>query len=331
MKKRITIFFTGGTISMKFDPEKNSVVPGVSPEEVLSTIKDIEDFVDINIVRFSDLGGPQMNCEVQYDLAEAIIKEIEKDEIDAIIVTHGTDTLEETAYFLDLTIKSEKPVVVVGAMRNASELGYDGPANLAGAIVTAISERSKNRGVLVVLNNEINDASEVIKMNTLSLSTFKSPAFGPLGIIDDNKAIYYREVTKNRQYIGLTGIEPDVRVLKTYADMEGELIDYCVDVLKIDGLVIEGMGRGNVPVLVAKSIKNAIDKGIPVVICSRCPIGRVLDTYGYEGGGKHLRSMGTILGGDLPGHKARIKLMLALAKTKDLEEIRKLFESGLYI
>jgi L-asparaginase len=209
-------------------------------------------------------------------------------------------------------------------------LGFDGPSNLAASLITATSEESKGRGVLVVMNNEINAAAEVMKMNTVSLDTFKSPAFGPLGVIDNNMAIYYRSVSKKKQYIGLTSVDPDVRVLKTYADMVGELIDYCVDVLKIDGLVIEAMGRGNVTISLAYSIEKAIKKGVPVVICSRCPMGRVLDTYGYEGGGRHLRNMGTILGGDLSGHKARIKLMLALGKTRDMNEIREIFESGLY-
>lgn len=329
-KKKISIFFTGGTISMKIDPKTNSVIPGLSPEEILSSVSDVHNLADINIVHFCDLAGPQMTSQVQYDLSMVINNELKKDEIDAVVVTHGTDTLEETAYFLDMTINSEKPVIVVGAMRNNSELGFDGASNLAGAIITALSRDSKNRGTLVVLNNEINSAYEVIKMKTLSLDTFTSPSFGPLGIIDNNKAIYYRISTNNKQYIGLTNIDNDVRVFKTYIEMGRELIDYCVDVLKIDGLVIEAMGRGNVPIAVVYGIENAIKKGIPVVICSRCPVGRVLDTYGYEGGGRHLRNMGAILGGDLPGHKARIKLLLALGKTKNLNEIREIFESGLY-
>ncbi len=331
MKKKISIFFTGGTISMKYDPESQSVIPGLSPEEILATIPGLENFAEIKAVRFCDLGGPQMTSQMQYDLSKAVNEDLAKNDVEAVIVTHGTDTLEETAYFLDLTIDSIKPVVVVGAMRNASELGFDGPSNLAAAIITALSEHSKDKGTLVVMNNEINAASEVMKMNTLSLDTFNSPAFGPLGIIDDNKAIYYRNISRNKQYIGLNSIEADVRVFKTYTNMDGEIIDYCTNVLKIDGLIIEAMGRGNVPISVAYAIGRAIESDIPVVICSRCPIGRVLDTYGYEGAGKHLTRMGAILGGDLPGHKARIKLMLILGKTKDSKEIRELFESGLYI
>jgi L-asparaginase len=329
-KKKVTIFFTGGTISMKIDPERNAVIPGLNPTDILTTAKGIENFAEIKAISFGNFAGPQMTCQKMYELSDAINLELAQDDISAVIVTHGTDTLEETAYFLDLTVKSGKPIVVVGAMRNSSEMGYDGPANLAGAMITAVSDDSRHRGVLVVLNNEINAASEVMKMNTLSLDTFTSPAFGPLGIIDDNKAIYYRITENNRQYIGLTNVQPNVRVLKTYADMDNKLIDYCVDELEVDGLVIEAMGRGNVPVSVAYAIERAINKEIPVVICSRCPIGRVLDTYGYEGGGRHLREMGIILGGDLTGHKARLKLMLALGKTRDLDEIRRLFERGLY-
>ncbi len=328
MTNQIVIFFTGGTITMKIDPESNSVKPGLSPNEMLSTIQGIEQFAHLRVIHFSDLAGPQMTCDVMHRLSRQINKQLEHPEVKAVVVTHGTDTLEETAYFLELTINSEKPVVVVGAMRSSSELGFDGPSNLAAGIVTAGAEESRNRGVLVVLNNEINAASEVTKTDTVSLHTFKSPAFGPLGIIDNNQAIYYRNIT-SKQYIGLSKVLPDVRVLKTYADMDNELIDFCAN-LPVDGLVIEALGRGNVPPSVAKALQRTIEKDIPVVVCSRCSTGRVLDTYGYEGAGRNLREMGAILGGDLPGHKARIKLMLALGKSIDRDEIKDLFERGLY-
>ncbi|NMA87458.1 MAG: asparaginase, partial [Tissierellia bacterium] len=245
-------------------------------------------------------------------------------DITAVVVTHGTDTLEETAYLLDLTINTEKPVIVVGAMRNSSELGYDGSSNLSAAICTGISKNAKNKGVLVVMNNEVNAASEVTKTNTLSLDTFKSPEFGPLGIVDNDEVIFYRDIV-NRQFINTVEIEEKVGLLKTGPGMESDIIDFYID-NGYKGIVIEALGRGNIPPKMIDGIKNAIEKNIPIVMVSRCPTGRVLDTYGYEGGGKHLRDLGVIFGKNLPGQKARIKLMLILSITNNLETIKKLFE-----
>ena len=244
-----------------------------------------------------------------------------------MIVTHGTDTLEETAYFLDLTIKHQKPVVVVGAMRNSSELGYDGSSNLSAAVCTAISPKAVNKGVLVVLNNEVNAAAEVTKTNTLSLNTFQSP-YGPLGIIDTNDFIVYRDIAY-RQHVETDVVERKVDLIKAVIDMDERFIRSSVD-LGAAGIVIEAMGRGNVSPKMLEGIRYAIEKGVVVVIVSRCYSGRVFESYGYSGGGKELSDLGVIMGGDMRGPKARLKLMLALGKTTDREQIRKLFEENNY-
>ncbi len=150
------------------------------------------------------------------ELSMLVNETVNREDITAVVVTHGTDTLEETAYLLDLTINTEKPVIVVGAMRNSSELGYDGSSNLSAAICTGgISKNSRNKGVLVVMNNEVNAASEVTKTNTLSLDTFKSPEFGPLGIVDNDEVIFYRDIV-NRQFINTEEIEEKVGLLKNW-------------------------------------------------------------------------------------------------------------------
>ncbi|MFA9398762.1 MAG: asparaginase, partial [Clostridiaceae bacterium] len=253
---------------------------------------------------------------------------IEKDDIDGVVVTHGTDSLEETAYLLHLTIKSSKPVIITGSMRSASELGYDGPANLSASICTAISDKSKDRGVLVCLNDELNCASEVTKSNSMSLSAFSSPNFGPIGIVDNNEAIFYRN-SLNHDYIETDKIESDVDLIKCCAGMDSRIINHSIDD-GVKGFVIEAMGRGNVPPEMVSGIERAVKLNLPVVLVSRCFQGRVLDTYGYHGGGKELKNMGVIFGDNLPGQKARIKLMLALKVFDNTEEIKKLFEKGLY-
>ncbi|RKD32773.1 L-asparaginase [Thermohalobacter berrensis] len=313
---------------MKVDPRIDAAIPALSSEEIMAMVTNIEKYSDIEIINFARIPGPHMTPERMMELSSLVKQTINRKDITGVVVTHGTDTLEETAYLLDLTINSEKPIIVVGAMRNGSELGYDGPSNLSAAICTAISKEAMNKGVLVVMNNEVNAASEVTKTNTLSLNTFKSPEFGPLGIVDNDEVIFYREII-NRCHINTEKIEAKVALIKCAAGMDSDLINYCVD-LGYKGIVIEALGRGNVPPNMLDGIKKAIANDMPVVIVSRCPTGRVLDTYGYLGAGKNLRKLGAIFGDNLPGQKARIKLMLALGKTRDIETIRSIFEKNVY-
>lgn len=168
-----------------------------------------------------------MTPDLMLELSKLYREPYRGDDISGVIITHGTDSLEETAYFLDLNIQCDKPIVVVGSMRNASELGYDGPSNLSAAICTAVADASKNKGVLVVLNNEVNAASEVTKTHTMSLDTFKSFAFGPLGIVDNNKVIYYRDKAPTSHILTDT-IVKDVVLIKTCAGMDDGYIKYCL-------------------------------------------------------------------------------------------------------
>ncbi|MFA6939450.1 MAG: asparaginase, partial [Clostridiaceae bacterium] len=317
-----------GTISMKVDERLKAAVPSLSSEEILSMVTGIERFAKIESYTFSNLPSPQMSPKDMIELSLYIKNILQRDDIDGVVVTHGTDSLEETAFLLDLTIRSSKPLVITGSMRSASELGYDGPANLSAAICTAISKGARNRGVLVCLNDEINCAHEVTKANSMSLNAFRSPSFGPIGIVDNNQVIFYRDNIKKEQILTDT-IDDKVVLFKCVSGMDSSLIDYSL-ASGASGIVIEGMGRGNVPPNVVPGIKNAIEKNIPVVLVSRCYEGRVLDTYGYHGGGKELRKMGVIFADNLPGQKARIKLMLALSVTKDISIIKKMFEDGIY-
>jgi L-asparaginase len=325
---KVVVIFNGGTISMKVDPKIKAAVPTLTGEEIMSMVTGIEAYAEVESYTFSSLPGPHMTIELMLKLSNYVKRFLEREDVDGIVVTHGTDSLEETAYFLDLTIKSDKPVVVTGSMRNSSELGYDGPANLAAAICTATSKASRNRGVLVCLNDELNCASEVTKSHSMHLNTFKSPEFGPIGIVDNNEAIFYRN-SLNKEYIDTAKVENNVELIKACAGMDGKLIDFCVNE-GAKGLVIEAMGRGNIPPKMAEAVERAIEKGVAVVIVSRCYKGRVLDSYGYPGGGKGLRNSGAIFGESLPGQKARIKLIVALGKTDNINEIREIFEKDHY-
>lgn len=326
--KKVAVVFNGGTISMKVDPRIKAAVPTLTGEEIMAMVTQIEQFAEVESYTFSNLPGPHMTPETMLELSRYIQNILDRKDISGVVVTHGTDTLEETAYFLDLTLESNKPIVITGAMRNSSELGYDGPANLAASICTVISETACGRGVLTCFNGELNSASEVTKTNSMSLNAFSTPNFGPIGVVDDNRVIFYRNSIKS-QHFDITHLITSVDLIKCVTGMNPKIIDFCIQE-GTKGLIIEGMGRGNIPPEMVTGVKKAIKLGIPVVIVSRCYQGRVLDSYGYPGGGKDLRNLGVILGDNLPGQKARIKLILALSQTTNLEEIKQTFEKDLY-
>lgn len=324
-KKKIAVIFTGGTISMTINKDTNAATPSLSSGDIMSLVHHIKDFAEVELIDFSAIPGPHMTPEKMMELKALVQKQCERSDIFGVVITHGTDNLEETAYLLDLTLDTPKPVVVTGSMRNASELGYDGPSNLASAILTATDNNSYKRGVLVVLNDEINDAREVTKTHTMSLDTFKSLEFGSLGIVDSNHVIYYRNQTFASSPIYTNAIESDVALIKVASGMDARMLDFLVTE-KVKGIVIEGMGRGNVPPSVMPGIRKAIDANIPVVLVSRNPLGRIMPSYGYKGGGLDLKNTGVILARNLNGQKARIALMLALSKTNNIDKLRKYFE-----
>lgn len=313
---------------MKRDEKLKAAVPAMSGEEILQMTPGIEEIADIRFLNFSMIPGPHMTPEKMFELSGTIKQKLDIEGFDGAVVTHGTDSLEETAYLVDLTSNSEKPIVFVGAMKNSSELGWDGPVNLIAAVYTAISDEACNRGVLVVMNNEIHSAAQVTKTNTHTLDTFKSVDFGPIGFIDNDKAYFYHSYTK-RQYIPADSIDSKVDLIKTACGMDDRLLKFCVD-SGAHGIVIEGMGRGNIPPLMVPGVEYALRKDIPVVLVSRCLMGKVLDSYGYPGAGKELTQRGVILGDNLPGQKARIKLMVALGLTRKVSEIKDIFEKNYY-
>jgi L-asparaginase len=326
--KKVAVVFNGGTISMTVDERIKAAVPTLTGEEIMAMVTGIEKFADIESYTFSNLPGPHMTPDIMLELSKYVQNLINRKDVEGVVVTHGTDSLEETAYLLDLTINTPKPIVFTGSMRSSSELGYDGPSNLAASICTVISEESKDRGVMVCFNGELNSASEVTKANTMSLNAFKTPNFGPIGIVDNNEVLFYRSRIK-KQNIPTNEITAKVDLITCAAGQDSSLIDFCLD-RGDSGIVIEAMGRGNVPPEMVPGIEKAVKRNAAVVIVSRCFEGRVFASYGYPGGGKDLRKLGVIFGDNLPGQKARIKLLLALSKTNDIEKVREIFEKGLY-
>ena len=327
-KKKVAIVFTGGTISMTVDEKIGAAIPTLSGEQIMSMVTNIDKVAEVEVFNFAEIPGPHVTPEKMLELKNYVNNLLLRDDICGVVITHGTDSLEETAFFLDLTITSIKPVIVTGAMRSSSELGYDGPSNLSAAVCTAISDKAVNKGVLVVLNTEVLLASEATKTNTLALNTFQSLSSGPLGVVDCNELILSKDKVR-RTLIDTNKVESKVALFKSGVGMDEDFIKFAAD-NGYKGIVIEAMGRGNIPPAMYEGVKYAREKDIPVVIVSRCHSGRVFDSYGYLGSGRDLRNLGCIFGGDLPGQKARIKLMLALGKTDNLDEIKDFFEEGIY-
>jgi len=318
------MIFTGGTISMKIDDQSHSVKPALSAGDIMENFLGPEFIKDTEVIEFSKIPSPSMTPKMMLEISRLIKKIIHEEDPIGFVIIHGTDTLEETAFFLDTSIETDIPIILTGSMKSSSDLGFDGVNNLVSSILVAKSPKTKGRGVLVVMNDQINAASEVTKSNTLTLDTFKSLDYGPLGIVDNKEVHYHRLVTVVRNKLDIDDIVDHVHLIKTVAGQDSLMMNYLIE-HGANGFVIEALGRGNVPPLMIEGIQNAIDHDIPVVIASRCPSGRTLDSYGYVGGGKFLTDMGCIMSSSLNGQKARILLMLALSKSKERDFLKNLF------
>jgi L-asparaginase len=323
--KQILVVFTGGTFSMSIDKSTGGAVPMFSGEELLQMIPYASDLADVKCYDFGKYPGPHMTPELMFELSNKIKDFIKDGNYSGVIVTHGTDTLEETAYLLDLTLNTEIPVVVIGSMKNSSEPDWDGPRNLIDAIHICLNENCRKLGVLVCLNGDINAASEVTKTFTDEVDTFTSLDFGSLGFVYKGRVIINR-LPRKLETVHTKKIVSNVDLLTVYAGMNEKFFKLSAD-SGAEGIVVEALGVGNVPPAAYEGIKYVVEKNIPVVLVSRCPAGDTLDIYSYPGAGKWLSSIGVIFAGYLNGQKARIKLMLALGLTRDHSELKKLFES----
>ncbi|MDQ0178395.1 asparaginase [Bacillus chungangensis] len=323
MKKKIFIIHTGGTIAMTEDQKTGAVAPR-DYHPLLSETGRLSELAHVITEEPFHLPSPHITPVEMLQLRNLICDAIKTKKIDGVVITHGTDTLEETAYFLDLTIKTEIPIVVTGAMRSNNEIGSDGLYNLLASTRVAASDEAKEKGVLVVLNDEIHTAINATKTHTSNVSTFQSPQYGPIGIVTKRGIIFHHLPTK-RAFFNIQDVSKRVALLKVHAGMDASLL-YAIKDLKYDGVVIEAMGQGNMPPAVIPGLQALLDAKIPIVLVSRCFNGIAQDVYEYEGGGKNLKEMGIIFANGLNGQKARIKLLIALAKTTDLQTLDALFQ-----
>lgn len=322
-RPRVRLIATGGTISNHSDGR-------LSAEELVKSMPDVERYARPEFEQFANTASSSLTLDQWLSLAKKINTLFAEDvDLAGVVVTSGTDTLEETAYFLHLTIRSEKPVVLVGSMRNPSTLGYEGAANLLQAFRVAGDPASRGKGVLVVLNGEINSAREVTKTDALRLHTFQTRGYGVLGVVDSDRVVYYRTSlkrhTKESEFDVSSITElPRVDVVLVYQGATGDVIEAIVD-QGARGIVMASAGAGAMSGTQAAGVRHAMEKGVFVVTSTRTGSGRIASRRRAAASGGTLPPTLRIAAEDLAPIKARILLMLALTKTQDGHEIQRMF------
>lgn len=322
----ITVLATGGTIAGGGDSatKSNYTAGKVGVEALVDAVPQLKNIANIKGEQLVNIGSQDMNDQVWLKLAKKINAECSK--TDGFVITHGTDTMEETAYFLDLTVKCDKPVVLVGAMRPSTAMSADGPFNLYNAVVTAADPASANRGVLVAMNDTVLDGRDVTKTNTTGVETFKSVNYGPLGYIHNGKIDYQR--TPARKHTTQTPFDvskltslPKVGIVYNYANASALPVEALVKDGYL-GIVSAGVGNGNMYKTVFDALANAAHDGVAVVRSSRVPTGSTTQDAEVDDA-----KYGFIASGTLNPQKARILLQLALTETKNPQQIQKIFNT----
>ena len=325
--RKIRILATGGTIA---GAQSAASEPGYksgtfSVEDLIRAVPKLKDLADLSAEQVANIGSQNMNHEVWLKLA-ARINDVLKGDTDGVVITHGTDTMEETAYFLSLVIKSDKPVVLVGSMRPATAIGADGPANLYNAVALAANPDAKGRGPLVVLNDEIHYAREVQKMNSTQLDTFKSPNRGRAGVMNTGQAHFFypnnaRHTTQSEFSVeGLAAKDlPRVEIVYSYANAGREIVDHLVG-KGAKGLVLAGVGDGNSTDPLMAGLAEAAKKGVAIVRSTRTGSGLVVRNVEVDDD-----ALGLIAALELNPQKARVLLMLGLLKTQDPKRLQEYF------
>ena len=305
MTKKILVLHTGGTISMQADASGAVVT---SQDNPMNHVTNPLEGIEVHALDFLNLPSPHIKPKHMLALYHKIKEEA--DNYDGVVITHGTDTLEETAYFLDTMEIPHMPIVLTGAMRSSNELGSDGVYNYLSALRVASDDKAAEKGVLVVMNDEIHAAKYVTKTHTTNVSTFQTPTHGPLGLIMKQEILYFK-TAEPRVRFDLDCIQGLVPIISAYAGMTDELIDM-LDLEQLDGLVIQAFGAGNVPKETAQKLESLLQKGIPVALVSRCFNGIAEPVYAYQGGGVQLQESGVLFVKELNAQKARLKLLIAL-------------------
>lgn len=325
-KPKIYILATGGTIAGVASSSTSTAYTAgqATIETLLAAVPEVKELADITGEQICSIGSQDMNDEVWLKLAVRINQLLNEEGYDGVLITHGTDTMEETAYFLNLTVHSDKPVILVGAMRSSTAISADGPANLYNGIAALADPDSRGHGVMCCMNNQLIDAKDMIKRHTTDCATFQGGTFGNIGYVYGDKAYYYREVTARntvRSEFDVTGLTelPKVGIVYGYANCSPIPFKAFMDA-KFDGIVLAGVGDGNFYKDVFPLAEQAVNDGILVVRSSRCPTGPTCLNGEVDDEKYHF-----VASLNLNPQKSRILLMLALTKTHDWQQIQQYF------
>ncbi|HDE3425125.1 TPA: asparaginase [Staphylococcus aureus] len=320
--KHLLVIHTGGTISMSQDQSNKVVTNDINP---ISMHKDvINQYAQIDELNPFNVPSPHMTIQHVKQLKDIILEAVTNKYYDGFVITHGTDTLEETAFLLDLILGIEQPVVITGAMRSSNEIGSDGLYNYISAIRVASDEKARHKGVMVVFNDEIHTARNVTKTHTSNTNTFQSPNHGPLGVLTKDR-VQFHHMPYRQQALENVNDKLNVPLVKAYMGMPDDIFSF-YSREGIDGMVFEALGQGNIPPSALEGIQQLVSLNIPIVLVSRSFNGIVSPTYAYDGGGYQLAQQGFIFSNGLNGPKARLKLLVALSNNLDKAEIKSYFE-----
>lgn len=320
--KHLLVIHTGGTISMSQDQSNKVVTNDINPISLHQDV--INQYAQIDELNPFNVPSPHMTIQHVKQLKDIILEAVTNKYYDGFVITHGTDTLEETAFLLDLILGIEQPVVITGAMRSSNEIGSDGLYNYISAIRVASDEKARHKGVMVVFNDEIHTARNVTKTHTSNTNTFQSPNHGPLGVLTKDR-VQFHHMPYRQQALENVNEKLNVPLVKAYMGMPGDIFSF-YSREGIDGMVIEALGQGNMPPSALEGIQQLVSLNIPIVLVSRSFNGIVSPTYAYDGGGYQLAQQGFIFSNDLNGPKARLKLLVALSNNLDKAEIKSYFE-----
>ena len=306
----VAIVTTGGTIAEKFDPKSGGLIPALSGADLIGNVPELKKYANFRVYSFSSIDSSQMTPEIWLRLSETVDEILADPKVKGVVITHGTDTMAEGSFFLDLTLTSNKPVAFTGAMRPASDPYSDGPPNLIEAVMQICSDKSHDWGVTITMNSYVNSSRTVMKTQTTNPQTFESKEKGYLGYIHD-KEVYRFNDRLYRIHLPRPKKLPRIDIIFDYSGADGSALRYAVDT-GAEGIVVEGMGSGNVNKPMYEAIKYALNKGIPVVVTTNVFYGAVHADYSDVGGGESLKKLGVILSGDLRASKSRLLLMLSL-------------------
>ncbi|HCV3873669.1 TPA: asparaginase [Staphylococcus aureus] len=320
--KHLLVIHTGGTISMSQDQSNKVVTNDINPISMHQDV--INQYAQIDELNPFNVPSPHMTIQHVKQLKDIILEAVSNKYYDGFVITHGTDTLEETAFLLDLILGIEQPVVITGAMRSSNEIGSDGLYNYISAIRVASDEKARHKGVMVVFNDEIHTARNVTKTHTSNTNTFQSPNHGPLGVLTKDR-VQFHHMPYRQQVLENVNEKLNVPLVKAYMGMPGDIFSF-YSREGIDGMVIEALGQGNIPPSALEGIQQLVSLNIPIVLVSRSFNGIVSPTYAYDGGGYQLAQQGFIFSNGLNGPKARLKLLVALSNNLDKAEIKSYFE-----